>query len=144
MKKMISLVLCTLMAASLCLTAFAVDAPGSEGGIQPLARCPDGCREANMSSWTYQSTTRMIIGSQCGNGNIYRRVCRACGSLETRTEPDITTFVAHHYAGITSSCSGTTQTLRFRCSYGCGSGKTETQPCPMAGHPSSTCNWLPF
>lgn len=155
MKKMISLLLCVLMLASLLTAAFAVtprDIPGNgtgpmsqpDPGAEPMViPCPNGCNPNNLGQPIPTGVSRVCDGSQCYDEETSYRVCRACGTRNYSTKKS--NYAYHDYnRGITSSCDGYTQTLIYGCTHGCSATKSKTQACPMAGHPSNTCRWLPF
>ena len=49
----------------------------------------------------------------------------------------------HIWAVYNARCNGYTQTWNYKCTHsGCTATKTDTVPCPAAGH-SGACNWLP-
>ena len=145
MKKMISLVLCALMAASLCLTAFAVDAPGSEGGIQPLALCLNGNHTLDYANPIIDTHDRSYIDAgTCGQLVTYSYRCRNCPYTTPPKSQGHVNGLSHDFSrGVSSYCDGYNQYLTYTCSHRCGSNQTRKSLCPRSGH-GGACNWLPF
>ncbi len=136
MKKMISLVLCALMAASLCLTAFAVDAPGSEGGIQPQNHIHSWIEDGTVNGgYTYHDELFCSIP-------VYNRYTCTCGAVTIGSAPIGYKFpIPHKGPPYAASCDGGTQTWRCTCNT-CGGHYIETWPCLGKDHKNG-CSALP-
>lgn len=140
MKKMISLVLCALMAASLCLTAFAVDAPGGEAGIDPQSSCPHTER-ISMDASVDKGTFVNQGDGTCANPSFNKEKCTACGKIFFAYTPIYVNATAHSGSPYQASCNGTTQTWHCNCGR-CGAYYVETHTCYAPSHKNG-CPALP-
>lgn len=125
MKKTLKRGLCLVLAMVLAMAM----------GITALAAC---VHEAHHQTLRQVSGYRYYSSSQCEAEYEVTWTCKNCDKTFVESK-----FLreAHNFRPYSSSCSGTTQTWNYSCSY-CGDSYSTTKKCPNAPHKGS-CTVLP-
>lgn len=129
LKRGLCLVLAMVLALAMGITAMAA-------GITTLANCE---HESHHSTYRRVSGYRYVSSEYCEADYEVSWTCEKCG--QKFVEGTVTRKSPHNHRLYSSSCSGTTQTWNYSCSY-CGDSYSTTKKCPNAPHKGS-CTVLP-
>lgn len=127
MKKTLKRGLCLVLAMVLAMAM----------GITALAAC---VHEKDDLDYRQVSGYRYVSSKYCEADYEVSWTCEKCGQkfvegIEALKSP-------HNHRLYSSSCSGTTQTWNYSCSY-CGDSYSTTKKCPKAPH-TGPCTVLPY